>query len=61
MFFLQIHWEIINEFGNLTGESIILNMSFNIKGEPMINTPSEASRCSILAAWMPFSWWTTSS
>jgi carbamoyltransferase len=40
-----LFWELINEFGNLTGESIILNSSFNIMGEPIINNPKEAIRC----------------
>jgi len=40
-----LYWDIINEFGKLTGEYIILNTSFNIKGEPIINTTSEAIRC----------------
>ena len=39
------YWELINEFGKLTGEYIVLNTSFNIKGEPIINTPKEAVRC----------------
>ncbi|MBW1699630.1 MAG: hypothetical protein JRK26_22875 [Deltaproteobacteria bacterium] len=40
-----LYWDVINEFGKLTGEYIILNTSFNIKGEPIINTPREALRC----------------
>ena len=39
------YWDLINEFGNLTGEYIVLNTSFNTMGEPIINTPSEAIRC----------------
>lgn len=35
-------WELINEFGKLTGEYILLNTSFNVMGDPIINTPSEA-------------------
>ncbi len=38
-------WNLINEFGKATGEYVILNTSFNIKGEPIINTPQEAIRC----------------
>lgn len=40
-----LFWELIHEFGILTGESIILNSSFNIMGEPIINNPKEAIRC----------------
>lgn len=39
------YWELINEFGNLTGEYIVLNTSFNIMGEPIVNSPQEAIRC----------------
>ncbi len=40
-----LFWELINEFGNITGESIILNSSFNVMGEPIVNNPKEAIRC----------------
>ncbi|PSR13184.1 MAG: hypothetical protein DA408_00255 [Bacteroidetes bacterium] len=39
------YWELIHEFGKLTGEYVILNTSFNILGEPIINHPKEAIRC----------------
>ena len=38
-------WNLINEFGKLTGEYLLLNTSFNIMGEPMICHPREAIRC----------------
>jgi carbamoyltransferase len=38
-------WNLINEFGNQTGEHLLLNTSFNIMGEPMICHPREAIRC----------------
>jgi len=38
-------WNVIDEFGKLTGEYLILNTSFNIMGEPIINHPREAIRC----------------
>ena len=41
----QLYWELINEFGKLTGEYIILNTSFNVMGEPIINNPKEAIKC----------------
>ena len=40
-----LFWELINEFGNLTGESILLNSSFNVMGEPIVNNPKEAISC----------------
>lgn len=38
-------WKLITEFKRLTGESIVLNTSFNVMGEPIINNPKEAVRC----------------
>ena len=39
-----LYWELINKFGELTGEYAVLNTSFNIMGEPIINNPKEAIR-----------------
>ncbi len=39
------YWNLINYFGQKTGEYLILNTSFNIKGEPIICHPREAIRC----------------
>ncbi|WP_462249662.1 carbamoyltransferase family protein [Ferruginibacter sp.] len=39
------YWELINEFGKITGESIVLNSSFNVMGESIVNNPKEAIRC----------------
>lgn len=36
---------LIEEFGKLTGVPVLLNTSFNIRGEPIICTPNEAVRC----------------
>ena len=38
-------WNLINEFGKQTGEYLLLNTSFNIMGEPIVNNPREAIRC----------------
>lgn len=38
-------WNLINEFGALTDEYLLLNTSFNIMGEPIVNHPHEAIRC----------------
>jgi carbamoyltransferase len=37
-----LYWELISKFGELTGVPVVLNTSFNIKGEPIVNTPAEA-------------------
>src|SRR5215510_13524843 len=39
------YWSLITEFGKLTGDPVLLNTSFNIKGEPIICHPREAIRC----------------
>jgi carbamoyltransferase len=36
---------LISEFGRLTGVPVVLNTSFNVKGEPIVNTPADALRC----------------
>jgi len=33
---------LIDEFGKLTGVPILLNTSFNLRGEPMVTTPANA-------------------
>jgi predicted NodU family carbamoyl transferase len=33
---------LIEHFGRLTGVPVLLNTSFNVKGEPIVNTPAEA-------------------
>jgi carbamoyltransferase len=38
-------WELLHQFKLLTGESVVLNTSFNVKGEPIVCTPEEAVRC----------------
>ena len=38
-------YKLIEEFEKITGEAIVINTSFNIQGEPIVNTPSEAIRC----------------
>jgi carbamoyltransferase len=39
------YWELINEFKKLTGYGVIVNTSFNVRGEPIVCTPSDAYRC----------------
>jgi carbamoyltransferase len=33
---------LLKEVGKLTGREMVLNTSFNVKGQPMVNTPREA-------------------
>ncbi len=39
------YWNVINEFKKLTDCSVIVNTSFNIRGEPIVNTPENAYKC----------------
>lgn len=36
------YWKLINKFYQKTGVPLILNTSFNLKGEPIVNTPQNA-------------------
>jgi carbamoyltransferase len=36
------YYQLIEQFGEATGVPVILNTSFNLKGEPIVNTPEEA-------------------
>ena len=39
------YWEMISNFGELSGDAVVLNTSMNIMGEPIVNSPREAIRC----------------
>ncbi|MDO8504541.1 MAG: carbamoyltransferase C-terminal domain-containing protein, partial [Candidatus Liptonbacteria bacterium] len=36
------YWNLIKAFADKTGVPLVLNTSFNLKGEPVVNTPAEA-------------------
>jgi carbamoyltransferase len=36
---------VISEFERLTGYAVIVNTSFNVRGEPIVCTPQDAYRC----------------
>jgi len=36
---------IARAFKRLTGSSVLINTSFNVRGEPIVNTPSDSYRC----------------
>jgi len=40
-----LYWSVMNEFEKITGQSIIVNTSFNVQGEPIVMRPEEAIRC----------------
>ncbi len=37
--------ELISRFAALTGCPVLINTSFNVRGEPIVNTPEDAFRC----------------
>ena len=39
------YYRIIEKFGERTGVPVVLNTSFNVKGEPIVNTPENAVEC----------------
>ncbi|SKB93078.1 carbamoyltransferase family protein [Daejeonella lutea] len=38
-------WKLLNEFKKITGYSVMVNTSFNVRGEPIVNTPEDSYRC----------------
>ena len=39
-----LYWHLIREFGDRTGVPVIMNTSFNLRGEPIVCTPTDAVR-----------------
>jgi len=39
------YWGLINEFKNQTGYGLVVNTSFNVRGEPIVCSPYDAFRC----------------
>src|SRR6267154_1797999 len=39
-----LYWNLINEFGKRTGVPVVMNTSFNVRGEAIVNTPTDAVR-----------------
>lgn len=39
------YYDVIEAFGRLTGVPVVLNTSYNVKGEPIVESPSDAIRC----------------
>jgi carbamoyltransferase len=40
-----LYWEIIEAFRQRTGCPVIVNTSFNVRGEPIVCTPEDSYRC----------------
>ena len=41
----KIYYELIKKFKKRTNCSVIVNTSFNVRGEPIVNTPRDAFNC----------------
>ena len=39
------YYDLISKFKEKTGCSIVINTSFNVRGEPIVNTPTDAFNC----------------
>jgi len=39
------YYDVIHAFHSLTGCPLVVNTSFNVRGEPIVNTPEDAYRC----------------
>ena len=39
-----LYWRLIHEFGERTGVPVVMNTSFNLRGEPIVCTPTDAMR-----------------
>lgn len=39
------YYDLINHFGERTGCYVLVNTSFNVRGEPIVGTPEDAYRC----------------
>ena len=37
-----LYYRLIETFGKATGTPVVLNTSFNLRGEPIVNTPANA-------------------
>jgi len=40
-----LYWQLIESFRQLSGCAVIVNTSFNVRGEPIVMTPEDAYRC----------------
>jgi carbamoyltransferase len=38
-------YDLLKEFCRLTGGAVLVNTSFNVRGEPIVETPLDAYRC----------------
>ena len=36
---------LLSQFGEISGHPVLINTSFNVQGEPIVNSPRDALRC----------------
>jgi len=41
----QIFYNLLQEFDKITNCPLLVNTSFNVRGEPIVNTPEDAFKC----------------
>ena len=41
----KLFYHLLKEFKKITNCPVLINTSFNIRGEPIVNTPSQAFNC----------------
>jgi carbamoyltransferase len=41
----KAYYDLISKFKEITGCPVIVNTSFNVRGEPIVNTPTDAFNC----------------
>jgi len=39
------YWKLINKFKKITNVGVLVNTSFNVRGEPIVNSPEDAFKC----------------
>jgi carbamoyltransferase len=44
----ELLYRLLKEFDAITGVPVLLNTSFNVKGEPIVETPQDAMRCFLM-------------
>ena len=40
-----LFWQLLQSFKELTGYGLVINTSFNVRDEPIVNSPADAFRC----------------
>ena len=41
----EMYYDLISEFARLTGCPVVVNTSFNVRGEPIVCSPEDAYKC----------------